>query len=126
LGFDTACGLAAYKLTIPYTVAVPFRTQNCKWYEDDVIRYRRLLAYASKMVYVDELPEYAIANLNPGEYHLAKMQKRNEWMLDNCTEVLTLWNEQAKSGTYNAVEYAQSKGLTITNLWSEFIGKTKF
>ena len=125
IGVDTAFGLAALNLNIPYVVAVPFKGQENKWYLKDKSIYYGLLQKANKVIYVDELAEYTVKGAIPGNKNdfgiiAAKMQKRNMWMVDNCTEVITLWDGVKKSGTWNAIRYAQSKELEVTNLWNKF------
>ena len=125
IGTDSAFGLAALNLSIPYTVAIPFKGQESRWYPKDKPIYYGLLEKANKVIYVDELPEYTVKGIteaNKSGYGIiaAKMQQRNMWLMDNCTEVVTLWDGVKKGGTWNAIRYAQSKGLHITNLWNKF------
>jgi uncharacterized phage-like protein YoqJ len=46
----------------------------------------------------------------------AKMQVRNEWMVDSSDGVVALWNGTA-GGTANCVRYAEKVGRPIDNLW---------
>ena len=122
LGFDLACIQACLNLNIPFTAAVPFKNQDDKWSVKQQLEYRKLLTYAKKVVYVDELTDlqYLVKNSKPGLYNPYKLLLRNKWMIDQCTEVLALWNNKCEGGTYQAVKYAESKGLTVNNLWSKY------
>lgn len=107
LGWDTAIAGAAYTLGIPYIAAVPFKGQEKMWHEDSKDLYNFLLRKANKVVYVcDE------------GYDPWKMQKRNEWMVDNADVILALW-DGSKGGTSNCVAYAEGK-KPVVNCWSEY------
>jgi uncharacterized phage-like protein YoqJ len=122
LGVDIQSTQAALALGIPVVAGVPFRNQEATWQPKDQKRYRELLTYAKEVVYVDELtdPQYLVKNSKPGLYNPYKLLLRNNWMIDQCTEVLAMWNNLPGGGTYQVVKYAESKGLIVTNLWSEY------
>lgn len=122
LGWDFACADSCVLSNIPFIAAVPFRNQDAKWSVKQQQTYRELLCCAKQVVYVDELTDsqYLVKNSKPGLYNPYKLLLRNNWMIDQCTEVLAMWNGKEEGGTYSAVKYAKSKGLTITNLWSEY------
>jgi uncharacterized phage-like protein YoqJ len=122
LGWDLACVQACLNLDILFVAAVPFRNQDAKWLPKQQLAYREQLTKAKEVVYVDELtdPQYLVKNSKPGLYNPYKLLLRNNWMIDQCTEVLALWNNKCEGGTYQAVKYAESKGLTVTNLWGEY------
>ena len=122
IGWDICCAKSCKALYIPFVAAIPFRNQDAKWSAKQQLEYRKLLTYAKKVVYVDELSNtsYLVKNNKPGFYNPYKLLLRNNWMIDQCTEVLALCNNTPSGGTYQAVKYAESKGLTITNLWSEY------
>lgn len=105
LGWDTALALAARQLSIPYIAAVPFVDQQKMWPQKSKNLFVDLLATADSIKYVCE----------PG-YAPWKMQKRNEWMVDNSDMVLALW-DGSNGGTANCVRYAENKNKEIVNLW---------
>lgn len=116
LGWDMACAMAAANSKIPFIAAIPFQGQEKRWIESTQQLYQRLLLKASRVIYVDELPGY---QLGVEGYHPAKLQKRNEWMVDQigCGDrVLALW-DGSSGGTANCVNYAASKGVQIENVW---------
>lgn len=110
-GWDMALALAARMNQIPYIMAIPFLGQEKLWPKT---------GYYSQEVY-NTLKEHAykVVTVCPGEYAAWKMQKRNEFMVDQADVVLALWNGTA-GGTANCVEYAAKKGKKIINLWDEF------
>jgi uncharacterized phage-like protein YoqJ len=122
LGFDLALATAAVELQIPLIAAVPFREQDDKWNESDRERYEYLLFQTKKIVYVDEVKDYAI---NQPGYSPQKIHKRNEYMVDNCHEVLALFDGIA-SGTGNCVKYAESLNKPIFNVWNSWVKYRSF
>jgi uncharacterized phage-like protein YoqJ len=105
LGFDQALAQAAYELSIPFTAAVPFEGQEAVWKPSDKARYFDLLNKAKRVIYVG----------SPG-YSNAKMHNRNHWMVDNCDEVLTMY-DGTPGGTSSCLKYAESKGKKIHNIY---------
>ena len=106
LGADTIYAEAVIELKrlgypIRLIAAVPFKSQCSNWPQKSQIKYRELLDKADEVVIV-----------SPGEYSPAKMQKRNEWMVDRAEMVFAIWNG-GSGGTANCVKYAMSKGVPI-------------
>lgn len=108
LGWDMAIASAAIMLEIPLIAAVPFKGLESKWPERSQIYYRRLLASASKVKIVSK-----------GKYEPWKMQKRNEWMVDEGDLLLALW-DGSKGGTANCIEYAEDR-IEIKNCWNTWM-----
>lgn len=113
-GWDMALALGAKMNQIKYTLAIPFIGQEKMWplhgyYSQEV--YNSLKETASKIKIVCE-----------GGYASWKMQKRNEFMVDNCDLVLALW-DGSSGGTENCIRYAQSKNKKIINLWDTYNGR---
>lgn len=67
---------------------------------------RQQLNKADKTTEVDKLENYKIKGYQELIYYPAKMQKRNEYMVDNSDIVIAVW-DGTKGGTYNCVKYAQ-------------------
>jgi len=105
-GWDTAVAMACVSLKVKFTAAVPYVGQERTWPEDAQKQYRELLKKA-KAVHV----------VSPGGYVPWKYLKRNQWMVDNGTHVLALWNGDQKGGTWHCIKYARQQGKPITNLW---------
>jgi uncharacterized phage-like protein YoqJ len=105
LGWDQAVAVAAYDLGIPFTAAVPFAGQGSRWPLRSQEIYRELLRIAARVVIVSE-----------GGFSAAAMQRRNEWMVDNCDALVALW-DGSSGGTGNCVTYANKIGRPGWNLW---------
>lgn len=108
LGWDQAVAEAALLAGVPVTVAVPFEGQELKWPPRSQAVYRELLAASRSIVYV----------CDPG-YAPWKMQRRNEWMVDNSDALVALW-DGSDGGTANCVNYAIRKNKPWTNLWEHW------
>lgn len=108
LGWDTAVALAAIDLAIPFIAAVPFAGQERMWPKESQDRFHSILKQAKEVVIV-----------SPGGYSPWKMQVRNEWMVDRCTKLLSLWNG-TMGGTKNCVDYALRNGKPTVNVWSSW------
>lgn len=105
LGWDMAIASAAVDLDIPFIAAVPFKGQESVWPDESKRKYNILLSKADDVVYVCD-----------DGYASWKMQKRNEWMVDNCDILLALW-DGSSGGTDNCIKYAKKQGKKIINVW---------
>ena len=108
LGWDMAFARATLDLGIPLIAAVPFEGQEAKWPADSQRQYSNLLARAT-----------AVHVVSPGGYSAAKMQVRNEWMVDNCTRVAALWDGSA-GGTGNCIPVRPESRQAVDNLWADW------
>jgi uncharacterized phage-like protein YoqJ len=106
IGVDTIWAEEAVRLDIPFVVAAPFRGQERRWPGSSQQTYRRLLARACEVVYVDEVDGYAEPSL------IGQMNSRNQWMVDHSDTTLAVW-DGSKSGTRNAVEMAWRAGRSV-------------
>jgi uncharacterized phage-like protein YoqJ len=109
LGWDQAIAEAAAKLKIPFWAAIPFKGQECKWPVKSQDKYHRLLSSAERSIIVCD-----------GSYCASKMQKRNEWMVNNSDLLVALWNG-ASGGTANCVAYAKHVNKDMINLWEQYV-----
>ena len=94
LGVDQWAANIAHKLGIPFIAAIPFAGQERMWPAASKSIYNKLIKLASEVVIVCD-----------GGYSPAKMQIRNEWMVDRCDQLIAVW-DGTKGGTGNCVEYA--------------------
>lgn len=102
---------------ITLELAIPFKNQSCKWFnQQDVERYNSQKQEADMVTYVDKLDKYKIKGYQEDVYYPAKMQKRNEYMVDNCDLLIAVW-DGSKGGTANCVNYAKklNKRIIIIN-----------
>jgi uncharacterized phage-like protein YoqJ len=101
LGVDQWAAFIAIKLGVPFIAAVPFKKQESKWPIDSQRIFNQLIQKAEEVILV-----------SPGEYSVHKMQIRNEWMVDNCDQLVAVWDGTA-GGTANCINYAKSKNKNI-------------
>lgn len=109
LGFDMAMAWACVNLRIPFCAALPFTGQESRWPSESQREYHHLLRKAHAVVVVCE----------PG-YEKWKMDKRNEFIVDNCTHLAALW-DGTNSGTGDCVTYAQKLKRPTVNLWQTWL-----
>lgn len=94
-------------------LAMPFEKQDNNWFkQEDKDRLKTQRKCADQVVLVDKLTDYKYDGVPIGEYHPAKMQLRNQFMVDNSEVVIAVW-DGSKGGTGNCVKYAKSKGKRI-------------
>lgn len=108
LGWDQALAAAARELGIPYILALPFPGFEDRWPQSSKAFLYGLQHDCFSDKYICE----------PG-YAGWKMQKRNEWMVDNAGMVLALWNGTT-GGTSNCIKYAEKVQRPIVNLWDKY------
>jgi uncharacterized phage-like protein YoqJ len=101
LGIDQWAANIAIKLNIPFVAAVPFEGQEKAWPAASQQTYHKLIKLASEKVIVCD-----------GGYAPAKMQIRNQWMVDRCDLLIAVW-DKSPGGTGNCVRYAQSINKNI-------------
>lgn len=106
IGFDTICAETVLDLKKEYREikligALPCKTQDCMWAENDRRRYRNLLKKldAVRCVY----DEYIGAEC---------MFERNRFMVNNSSLMIALFNGR-EGGTKSTIDYAKAQGLEI-------------
>jgi uncharacterized phage-like protein YoqJ len=106
IGWDTWLAQEALFLDIPIACYVPFPGQQNKWPEESRRKYDHILSRAK-----------IVKNISDS-YSKNAFFKRDDAMVDDCTQVFALWNQEIQSGgTYHTVQYALSKDKPITNFW---------
>ena len=108
IGWDMAVAQAAVRLGIPFHAYIPFNGQELKWPDSTRLYYRALMRHAQHIVVCSD-----------GGFTKEVMQKRNVAMVDNCDELVALWNGSS-GGTANCLSYAQSIHRPYTNYWPEW------
>jgi uncharacterized phage-like protein YoqJ len=101
LGTDQWAAELCVTLGIPFVAALPFQNMDAKWPPHSKSKFHWLLERASA--------KYIICD---GEYEPWKMQARNKWMIDNCHQVVAVFNG-SKGGTANCIGYAIERGKAI-------------
>lgn len=101
LGIDQWWMETGIKLNLPVIAAVPFKGFDSKWPISSQKYLQELLDKCQEVKYICE----------PG-YAAYKLQKRNEWMVDNCDLLIAYW-DGSSGGTKNCWDYAvkQKKDL---------------
>ena len=104
LGVDTWAAETCVELGIPFVAALPCDNMEIQWPIPSQQRFRALLNKAKEIVVV-----------SPGPYKPWKMQRRNEWMIDHCSRLLSVF-DGSPGGTYNALAYAAEVGREVKQL----------
>lgn len=95
-------------IEITQILAMPFEKQDNNWFGEagrKELRHERLIA--NEVILVDTLEGYKIKGYPEDIYFPAKMQKRNEYMVNNSDIIIAVWDGVKRGGTYNCVKYAQ-------------------
>lgn len=78
-----------------------FKEQDKVWSADQKMWYKRMLDVADEIINIEELDKYKVSGDEPGEFSPAKMQKRNEYMIDHSEAIVAVY-DRTKSGTRTA------------------------
>lgn len=103
IGWDQIVAAKCIGLGIPFGAIIPFDGQELTWPAHAQAEYRRLLSYATDVIYVSR-----------GGYSFRKMHERNRWIVDHSSKLLACWDGTA-GGTANTVLYALKRGWTFDN-----------
>lgn len=94
LGFDQDLADVCVDMGIPFIAAVPCEGQDSQWPPEARHHYQKLLKLA-----------YEVVMVTPGPYERWKMQARNEWMVDHCSDLIACF-DGSQGGTAGTVNYA--------------------
>jgi uncharacterized phage-like protein YoqJ len=94
LGVDQWVAEICVQFDIPFAAIIPFEGQESVWPSHAQARYHWLLSKAAW--------KYVVS---PGEYHVSKLQTRNEWIVSHCNLLLAVYNG-TKGGTANCIAHA--------------------
>ena len=83
--------------------ALPCSTQSDRWSELNQYGYKKILRSADKVICLQDF------------YTVRCMQRRNEFMVDNSSLLIAVWNGEP-GGTANTVRYAQKTEKQIIRL----------
>lgn len=103
-GIDQIWAMASIYCEVPFIAAIPFKGQELAWPPRGQQIYNDILSEAQQIVYVCE----------PG-YAAWKMQVRNEWMVNKCDILLSIW-DGSDGGTKNCCIFADKIGKYRINL----------
>lgn len=91
----------AWQLNTRLIIARPFPSQSNKWPRASRSHFELLCSRADEVI-----------DVSPDPYSPAKMQIRNQWMVDRSHGVIAVW-EGTSGGTKNCVDYALKQGKPI-------------
>lgn len=124
LGFDFAAQQFALEHKIPLCIALPYSLSNFtkSWSSTLKSILDKHLTYATDIVQVDTRPYYKFKySLDEGSYHIAKLQWRNEYMINHSDQTVFYLNPSStKGGTYNAMQYCKKVNQPYQNIWLPF------
>ncbi|MES9681640.1 SLOG family protein [Gottfriedia acidiceleris] len=106
LGADTIFALVALKLKrqgydVKLEAAIPCTAHASQWPQQSQDQWKNIVEQSDVVTYVSKLL-----------YKPYLMQKRNEYMVNQCHELLAIFDGSA-GGTANCVKYAEQKGKKI-------------
>lgn len=105
LGVDTLWAKIAHENKINLVAAIPCKNQDKVWVSQSKKLYQTLLENSlTTTIYISE-----------EEYNSECMQKRNEWMVDNCDLLIAVW-DGTQGGTSNCVSYAKKQNKLIIEI----------
>jgi uncharacterized phage-like protein YoqJ len=110
LGWDSCIAQSAIEKEIEFDAAIPFLGQELKWLGSDRKKYHRILKSARNIQIISE-----------GGFTPTKMQKRNQYIVDNCDILIALWDGKEYGGTWNCIRYGKEKGKKIVNVYQSWI-----
>lgn len=102
LGIDTMWSVLAIKNNIPFIAAIPCKNQYHRWFQKSITLYKRII----------EDPLCTVVNVSVGSYTNHCMQKRNEYMVNECDILIAVW-DGTNGGTSNCVSYARKVNKKI-------------
>ena len=105
LGIDTLFALIALEKGIPLVAAIPCDGQERMWPAGSQQQYYMIL----------QNPLVTKVVVSPGPYATWKMQKRNEWLVDNSDKLIAVYDGSG-GGTGNCVQYAEKVGREIIRI----------
>ena len=107
-GVDQWAAEACVELGIPFIAALTCDGWGENWPLPSQERYQALVKKAKEIIVV-----------SPGIYKPWKMQRRNEWLVDHCELLLSIW-DGSSGGTANCIDYANDVKRPIKQLqWRE-------
>jgi len=99
----------AFITDVRLVIARPFPSQASKWPEASRKRFEEICFMANEVV-----------DVSPDPYTPAKMQIRNQWMIDHSGLVFAVWSGKRSGGTWNCLQSALRLGRPIywLNPWT--------
>lgn len=105
LAMETVLDMKGERPDIRLTAVIPFRNQPDKFSPKDKERYQSILAKADNVIMLSET------------YFDGCYLRRNDYMLDRSSHVISYFNGEPKGGTFYTCRRAERMGLRIDNLY---------
>jgi hypothetical protein len=107
-GWEMAICLAAQEREIPFTAALAVENYDKRWPDEWRERYRALLNRSTN-----------VWSAGGGPYTYNAMVRRNEWTVENCKFVVSMW-EGNEGGIANCAASAAKYRRPVLNLWNRW------
>ncbi len=112
IGFDMLAAEAVLRLRasrpdVHLMAAIPFPGQPARFSLEDGQRYIRLLEAADSRKMVSAF------------YHSGCFHRRNDYMIDQASMLIALWDGKPSGGTYYTCSEALRRGLSVVNLFEQ-------
>lgn len=104
-GVDLWSAKKAWELKIPYVAVRPWTGHKPRI--ADRIEYQKVMRHADQVIQVIKSPEY------PG---VAVYNKRNEYIVDNSSVLIAVWDGKPYGGTYSCIMYAWQKSIPVLRI----------
>lgn len=100
--WDIECAKACIDFGIPFEAALPYEN-----------------FYSARKLFPDVLAKaWKITVVTQGQpYHVSQLFRRDEYMVDQASEVWSYYDGRVKGGTKHTIEYARQMGVFVTNFW---------
>lgn len=105
LGIDQLYAKILIENNVQFIAAIPCLEQDKMWMESSKMIYKEILSN----------PLCTIHLVSNTEYFAECMQIRNRWMVDNCDELIAVW-DGTNGGTGNCVTYARYREKPILRI----------
>lgn len=106
---QTILDLKLLRPEVKLECAIPCRNHSSKWFKESVTVYNDILSKADKVTLVSDC-----------EYNPSVMQRRNEYMVDQCDLLIAVW-DGSSGGTGNCVKYAERIGKSVIRITPSLI-----
>jgi len=107
-GWEQALAKAAVEMNIPYTAVIPYPGRDAEWEGQARLLYLDLLARAAGV--------YLVGDARSSQALFAA----HCWQIDHAEYLLTLWDFEFESETFQSLRYALERGLVVVNLWNDW------
>lgn len=106
-GFDQIVAQVCVEMNIDFVAVLPFKGMEKRWGQEAQKTYKNLLKLSKEIHFVDE-----------GGFQKWKYLRRDEWIADNCDELISYLDDRGSGGTYYTVNFFENQsGKKAYNLF---------